>query len=130
MSALNFEFRKKIVFLLPQRSLGRVARHWSAKPGTPVRVWKRPPKKSAEDSADFFVFQDCTLLALDLSIFFFRQKKCFYVLFLCCAKEKNQKKGASATQTDAKNCNPRAKAAKLARCACFKQRRLLTPTHC
>ena len=42
------QIKKKAVSLQPEneiRSLGRVARHRSAKPSTPVRIWKRPQKK-------------------------------------------------------------------------------------
>ena len=49
--------QKKVVFLQSQkRSLGRVARRWSAKPFTPVRVWKRPLKKGYRMAA-FFLFK-------------------------------------------------------------------------
>lgn len=48
---------KKIVFLRHEKrgSLGRVARHRSAKPFTPVRIWKRPQEVPSLGGTFFIV---------------------------------------------------------------------------
>ncbi len=66
---INLQVKKKVVSLQTEtpRSLGRVARHRSAKPSTPVRIWKRPQKEKDFKTSSLFCFYTIYLKHLEFA---------------------------------------------------------------